>query len=136
MGSERPGFSLDDDDDGVDITVLSRKKKPAKSPKKSTSEAAPKKVAQKRATNKRIVEVAKESGFTSREPKKMGRPVSSPYQAQFGGRCRPGMKPLFQEISAALKCDDTETLERAIEALLEKEGLKRIKKEFDALRKD
>jgi hypothetical protein len=66
---------------------------------------------------------ATESGFISRERKKMGRPRNSPYTAQFGGRCREGMKPLFQEIGEALHCQDTVTLELAILALIEKEGL-------------
>ncbi len=67
-------------------------------------------------------------GFVSREPKKRRR--VSPYTAQFGGKCREGMKDLFQDIGAHMNCYDTETLEKAILALLEKEKLYELQKRF------
>ena len=46
----------------------------------------------------------------------------SPYRAQFGGKCRPGMKALFQETAARLDVHDTVALELAIRALIEAHG--------------
>ena len=76
---------------------------------------------------KAISEEAKKTGFISREPRKMGRPRTSPYKAQFGGRCREGMKELFKEIGMRLNTHDTVTLELAILALIEQEHLDDIK---------
>lgn len=46
---------------------------------------------------KKVVKaVAEKSNFPSREPKK--RRKVSPYTTQFGGKCRDGMKELFQDI--------------------------------------
>ena len=70
---------------------------------------------------KALVEEGAKHGFVSREPRKRRR--VSPYTAQFGGKCREGMKALFQDIGEHLGCYDTETLEKAILALIEKEGL-------------
>jgi len=70
-------------------------------------------------------------GFVSREPKKRRR--VSPYTAQFGGKCREGMKPLFQDIGERMDCYDTETLELAILALIEKEGLSDLKTKYAEL---
>jgi len=70
-------------------------------------------------------------GFVSREAPKRRR--VSPYTAQFGGKCREGMKPLFKEIGERLNCYDTETLERAILALIEKEGLEDLKEEYERI---
>ena len=67
-------------------------------------------------------------GFVSRQPKKRRR--VSPYTAQFGGKCREGMKTLFQDIGEHMGCYDTETLEKAIFALLEKENLYELQKRF------
>lgn len=67
-------------------------------------------------------------GFVSRQPKKRRR--VSPYTAQFGGKCREGMKSLFQDIGEHLGCYDTETLEKAILALIQKEGLDKLENRF------
>jgi len=82
---------------------------------------------------KALVTEGAKHGFVSREPKKRRR--VSPYTAQFGGKCREGMKALFQDIGEHLGCYDTETLEKAILALIEKEGLqdKAIGKQYKAL---
>ena len=69
---------------------------------------------------KDIYEAGEKSGFVSRQP--MRRCRVSPYQAQFGGRCREGMKPLFQEIAERLNVHDTQALELAVCALIEKNG--------------
>jgi hypothetical protein len=77
---------------------------------------------------KAVKAVAERSKFSSREPKK--RRKVSPYTAQFGGKCRESMKDVFQGIGEHMGWYDTETLERAILALIEKEGLEDLKKKY------
>ena len=69
-------------------------------------------------------------GFVSREPTVQRRRRVSPYTAQFGGKCRPAVKVLFQEAGTRMNCYDTITLEKAIEALLEKENYIDLLDEF------
>lgn len=118
MGKERAHVDLDDDD--IDLESVLGKRNDAK----PTSKDA-----------KRIADAANNSGFVSREPKRMGRPRTSPYKAQFGGRCRPGMKKLFQQIGEKLDYTDNVTLELAIQALIEKHELNDLKEEFEELTK-
>lgn len=119
MGKERAHLDLDDDD--IDLTeVIGKRATPQVKPTKRDA--------------RRIEDAAKGSGFVSREVKRMGRPRTSPYKAQFGGRCREGMKPLFQKIGEELDCADSVTLELAIQALIEKhEELSKFKDEFEEL---
>ena len=63
-----------------------------------------------------IMKAGEQQGFVSRQPKKRRR--VSPYQSQFGGKCRHGMKELFQEVAERLDIHDTQALELAIEALI------------------
>lgn len=126
MPNDRASLGLDDIDDDVDILELST----------PTAAAAPKTdPKQKKALAEKLAKAGKEHGFVSREAKpvtKRRRKVS-PYTAQFGGKCRPGMKELFQKIGDELNCYDTETLEEAILALIEKNNLSSLKAEYDAL---
>ena len=116
MDKQRAHLNFDDDEIPLEnLTVSTTKSKPTT------------------AQQKAIVEEAKKTGFVSREPKKMGRRRTSPYTAQFGGKCREGMKPLFQEIGVILDCQDTVTLELAILALIEKEGLDDLLVKYKAL---
>ena len=117
MVQKRAGLSLLDDDQ-IDLEELTGTQK----------EAAP---VNKEKLKKTLAEVGAQTGFVSREPRR--RPRRTPYTAQFGGKCREGMKPLFQEIGDKLECYDTETLELAILALIEKEGLTEIEKKFRKL---
>ena len=117
MGDTRAHINFDDEDD-IDLASLTG----------SITQPKPT-VAQQKA----IIAEARKTGFVSRQPKKMGRRRTSPYTAQFGGKCREGMKPLFQEIGEALDCQDTLTLELAILALLEKEGLYELIKKYNKL---
>lgn len=111
MGSERAKLGWDEEEsandeskDGVDIgEIVGVKKNP-----EITNEQ-----------RQIIVEEAKKSGFISRQPKK--RRKVSPYTAQFGGKCREGMKELFQEFADRKGLYDTQALELAILALFEKE---------------
>ena len=79
----------------------------------------------------KIYKEAEKLGFVSRQPIK--RRKVSPYTDQFGGKCREGMKALFQDIGEHLGCYNTETLERAILALIEKEGLDDLAKRYKSL---
>lgn len=112
---QRAGLGLDDDQ--IDLEELTR----------AAPKAAP---ANKQQLQKVLDKAGEQTGFVSRQPRRRRR---SPYGAQFGGKCREGMKPLFQEIGERLNCYDTETLERAILALLEKEGLDDLKAKFKKL---
>lgn len=114
MPKERAHISFDDDED-IDIAELVGYK-PQPKPTNQQQQA--------------ISSEAQKTGFTSREPRKMGRRRTSPYTAQFGGKCRPGMKALFQEIGERLDCQDTVTLELAILALIEQEGLQNLKQKY------
>ena len=69
---------------------------------------------------KAMMKAGETQGFVSRQPTKRRR--VSPYQAQFGGKCREGMKPLFQEIAERIGIHDTQALELAIKALIEQNG--------------
>lgn len=82
--------------------------------------------------HKKIIKEAEKVNFVSREPRRRRK---SPYTAQFGGKCRVGMKSLFQEIGERLDCYDTETLELAILALIEKEKLDELKEKYEELTK-
>lgn len=116
MGRDRAHISLDDDQ--IDLEEL------------TSSVQKPRSTAKQQ---KMVAQAAAETGFTSRQPKKMGRRRTSPYTAQFGGKCREGMKPLFQKIGERLDYQDTVTLELAILALIEKEGLEDLKTEYDGI---
>lgn len=63
-----------------------------------------------------------EQGFPERRSGATPRRRVSPYRAQFGGKCRLGMKALFQETAARLDVHDTVALELAIRALIETHG--------------
>jgi hypothetical protein len=115
MSQKRAGLSLEDDQ--IDLEELTG----------GAPQAAP---VDKDKLRKSLDKVGEKTGFVSREPRRRRR---SPYTAQFGGKCREGMKALFQEIGEELGCYDTETLERAILALIEKEKLTAIQKEYEKL---
>ena len=109
MGKERAGFSLDDDLDIGSVLTPTPKKK----------------------VNPDIIkEVAEKSGFTSRQPRpKRGIP-KSPFTVQNNLKSRPRIKDLFQEVGCRLKVYDHTTFERAILALIEKEGMTDLLEEF------
>jgi len=113
MADKRVQLSLDDDEIELEELIDSRQ----------SFKTSPEQT-------KRLAEASQKHGFTSREPTKKRRKVS-PYTAQFGGKCREGMKQLFQEIGDRMKTYDTETLELAILALIEKEKLNDLKKAYN-----
>lgn len=111
VGKERASVGLDDDDQ-IDIEEIANvgKKKPKS--KKLPPE---------------LLKAGQETGFVSRPslktlPRRGGRAKYSPYQKQFGGRCREGMKDLFREAAVRLDMYDSEALELAVLALIEKHG--------------
>jgi hypothetical protein len=117
MGNKRAHIYFDDEEEIDLVSLVGNTEQPKPTVKQQ----------------KAVVKEAKKTGFVSREPKKMGRRRTSPYNAQFGGKCRGGMKLLFQEIGEALDCQDTVTLELAIQALLEKEGLDELLNKYNEL---
>jgi hypothetical protein len=84
---------------------------------------------------KAVEAVAEESGFASREPKRRRRRQRSPYQTQLNLKCREGMKALFQEIGDRLNIHDHTTFERALLALIEKEGYSDLGSQYTELTK-
>lgn len=126
MPNDRASLGLDDIEDDIDILELST---PTAVNAPKTNHKQQKELAAK------LTKAGEQHGFVSREAKpvtKRRRKVS-PYTAQFGGKCRPGMKELFQKIGDELHCYDTETLEEAILALIEKNKLNSLKTEYEAL---
>lgn len=115
MGDKRAHLSFDDDEQ-IDLEELTGAQQRPKSSKEDI---------------KRIDKVSEKAGFVSREPKKRRR--VSPYSAQFGGKCREGMKELFQEIGERMGVYDTQTLESAIFALIEKQGFDDLKEKYNKL---
>ena len=116
MGKERAGLSLDD----IDL-----------------SEFQPTSQHQKEKPNQKLVEqVAEQAGFPSREAKKKRRRRKpSPYIDQLNMRCRAGMKDIFQDLGERLDVRDYTTFEKAIRALIEKEGFTDLLKEYDEIKK-
>lgn len=109
--AERAPLILDDDIDLSELTSTNSKR------------LTPKEQSEVYAGSEKI-------GFVSRQS---SRKRVSPYTAQFGGKCRVGMKALFQTIATEMDKYDTETLELAILALIEKEGLEHLKVQYEEL---
>lgn len=83
-----------------------------------------------------IKEVAEQSGFVSRQPQKnRRRRKKSPFTDQLGIKVRPEMKALFQDIGERLSVYDHTTFECALLALLEKEGIKDLLKQYKEITK-
>jgi len=80
-----------------------------------------------------IMKAGQQQGFVSREARKRRR--VSPYQSQFGGKCRDGMKQLFQEVAERLDIHDTQALELAIEALIKQHQYDDLLAKYQALTK-
>ena len=108
MAKERSELNLDDDqEESIDIREMAgpmRKDKNIKDPE--------------------IIKAAAEHlGFPSREGARTSRRRKrSPFTQQLGLKCRPQMRDLFQELGEHLGTYDHTTFERAILALIEKEG--------------
>ncbi len=112
---QRTSLGLNDDETPIDIEQVAGMLRPA-----PTS-----------AQQKSIIKAGETQGFVSRVVKK--RRQVSPYQAQFGGKCREGMKTLFQEVAERLNIYDTQALELAICALIEKNGFDDLLKKYQKL---
>lgn len=88
-----------------------------------------------------IQAVSDASGFASREPKpatpakrtRRSRRKESPYDYQKGIRMRSGIRDLFHELVDHLDLKDAETFERAVLALIEKEGTEEQLAEYHKL---
>lgn len=104
MGKERAGLDLGED---LDLTVFT--------PKTHTRHDSEE---EKHA----IKQSAEQSGFISREPRIRRRKPVSPYKIQLNLKVRDGIKELFQDLGERLHVHDKTVFERALLALLEKEG--------------
>lgn len=80
-----------------------------------------------------LKKIAEQTGFTSRQPRK--KRSRTKYKAQLNIKVREGVKTLFQEMGTHLETFDNETFERAILALIEKEGTKEYLTKFKELTK-
>lgn len=104
MGRERAGLNLSDD---LDLTSFVPKTRPR-----------PESEEESRA----IKQAAEQSGFISREPRMRRRKPASPYKIQLNLKVRDGIKELFQDLGERLYIHDKTVFERALLALIEKEG--------------
>ena len=117
MAKEREALNLfSDTSDGIDLEELTQKPPQPKHIGKAQLE-----------------EIAKKTGFISRLPRK--KRSRTKYTAQLNIKVREGVKPLFQEIGEHLGIFDNETFERAMLALIEKEGTKEQLTRFKELTK-
>lgn len=117
MAKEREALNLFSDvSDEIDLEELTQK--PPK----------PKQIGKEQ-----LEEIAKQTGFVSRLPRK--KRSRTKYTAQLNIKVREGIKPLFQELGEHLETFDNETFERAILALIEKEGTKEQLTRFNGLTK-
>jgi len=103
MAKEREALNLSDD--SIDLEELTQKP------------AQPKHIGKAQ-----LEEIAKQTGFVSRHPRK--KRSRTKYTAQLNIKVREGVRPLFQELGSYLETFDNETFERAILALIEKAGTK------------
>ena len=82
-----------------------------------------------------IERVAEASGFIKRSATRRTRPKSS-HVIQVNLKSREGVKEIFQDIGGRLGVFDHTTFERAIQALLEKEKITDLLKEFKKIVND
>ena len=121
MVKERAHIDLDDDQiDLEDLTGKPQHNRPSAEQVRKT-----------------VTKVSENSGFVSREPKKkgkVGRPKSTVYLIQKNIKMRLGMPEILAKLTAATGGNsDQETIEKALLALIEKEGLKTLKAEYEKL---
>lgn len=119
MPNQRASLDLGNKSDSIDIAELagsSRLKKDAVDPET-------------------IKQVSEMSGFPSREKtvKTRRRRKKSPFTQQLGLKCRPEMRELFQDMSEYLDVYDHTTFERAMLALIEKEGTEEHLKRYESI---
>src|SRR5688572_10602927 len=112
MGNQRAGLDLDN----IDIEELAGKGRGTHKPSVDPA---------------RIQEVAEQSGFISRQPQKKRRQrKKSPYTEQLCVRVRPGMKGLFQDMADLMDTRDHTAFERALLALIEKNGTAELMQQY------
>lgn len=118
MAKERAHLNFADDLDLSDFQPITKKSK-------------------EKPDQKLIEKAAVQSGFPSRDPtkKQRRRRKPTPYIDQLNIRCRSGVKEIFQDLSESLDLRDHTTFEKAIQALIEKEGSEEYLKRFKELTK-
>ena len=119
MGKQRAALDFASDSETVDIEELAGKSRKGKHVVDPET----------------LQRVAEQSGFPSRENarKTLRRRKKSPYTMQLGLKVRPAMRELFQEMGAHLDVYDHTTFERAVLALIEKEGTTEQKKTYEGI---
>ena len=121
MGNTRARLDLSDNEQdfdlGDDIAALAGKSAPSKD----------------NIDPEKIKEVSTKSGFPSRSGKSTApvkqprrRRKKSPYTEQLGVRVRPAVKDVYYELSDQIGGLDQETFEKAVLALIEKQGTKEL----------
>lgn len=119
MSQKRAGLSLDNQTDIEEFTQTEQQPAPV----------------DKAEIKKRLSKAGEITGFGSREPKKkgkVGRPKSTVYLVQKNIKMRLGMPEILAEVTAATGGNsDQETIEKALLAFIEKEGLKALKAKYE-----
>ena len=118
MAKERAGLGIEPEDKTIDLEGVIDKTK-----KHSPVEA----------TKAEILSASEKAGFPGRQVRAKRVRPKSPYTVQNNLKTRTGVKELFQEIGARLQIFDQATFERALIALVEKEGMKDLEKELKEL---
>ena len=117
MGKERSGLGIDLDNT-IDLEEVVNTSK-IHSPTPATEAA--------------ILDSSEKAGFPSRQARAKRIRPKSPYTVQNNLKTRVGVKELLQEIGARLEVFDQSTFEKALIALVEKEGMKDLEKELKEL---
>ena len=119
MSQKRAGLNLEEQTDLEDFTG-------------ATEQPAPMNQAE---IKKKLAKAGEQTKFVSREPKKkgkVGRPKSTVYLVQKNIKMRLGMPEILAEVTAATGgSSDQETIEKALLAFIEKEGLKALKTKYE-----
>lgn len=121
MGKKRAPLNIDDPDDSIDLSGFHpQTNDPMEKPDQVLVEA-----------------ITEQSGFLSREPikKKRRRRKPSPYTDQLNIKCRNGMKDIFQDLGERMDVRDHTTFERAIRALIKKEGFSDLLSDYERITK-
>ncbi len=112
MGNQRAGLNIEDPIDIVELVKTNKTNNMLSQQEK-------------------LKQIAELEGFTSRQPQKRKiRRKKSPFTSQIGIKVRPEVRDLFQDIGGYLNVYDHTTFEKAILALLEKEGASELLRKY------
>lgn len=118
MSNQRTSLSLDIDEPDIDLTELTEVASPAPTTKQQQA----------------IFKAGEFHGFVNRDPRMKKPRKRSPYVLQKNIKLRIGMSELLSDVTSKIKLtSDQETIERALLALIEQEGLTKLKEKFEEL---